>query len=242
MTSYIIEIKECPKCKCLFSSYQLNSCNTIGAIYYTDGAIYGPMYGEGNALIACPSCNSFFWRENLPTLKRVSESNFIRDTDLKLLPQENFINKRAFISLLDKEFWETSAQEKYIRTKAWWAYNDIYRGKAYNEFFLVPEKDYKTGKLRKDKTEEDFKLSFEGKANLLKLLPLLDMSNIDDIIRKSEVFRELGQFDDCINLLNQPFSDSDLVIVNAIRDLAINRKQMVAQIFENASRETHLFR
>lgn len=241
MTSYTIEVKQCPKCNCVFSANQLNSCNTINAIYYSDGAIYGPMYSENNLLITCPNCHGHFWREDVPTSKSISESDFIRDNELQLLPTQNLLGMKNFISLLHEEFWETKAQEKYIRIRAWWSYNDIYRGKAYNEFFQIPNIDFMSGMQRKDMTEDDFKLSFEGKDNLLKLLPLLDTSNLKEIITKSEVFRELGQFDECIKLLDQPFNDRFLPIVNTIKNLAIGKKQMVGQILEKTSNETHLF-
>lgn len=241
MTSYAIEIKQCPNCNSEFSAYHLNSCNTIDAIYYTDGAVYGPMYSEGSALITCPNCNNHFWREDVPTSKCIKESDFYRDAEMQLLPSENLVNGNNFIRLLHQKFWKTEVQEKYIRIRAWWSYNEAYRGKAYNELFHVSEIDFKCGKQRKEMSEEDFVLSPEGRENLLQLLQLLNANNMSEVITKAEVFRELGQFGECLKLLNQPFKDMYLPIVNAIKNLANGRRRMVGQITGKEISEILLF-
>lgn len=64
---------------------------------------------------------------------------------------------------------------------------------------------------------------------------------MSEVITKAEVFRELGQFDECLKLLNQPFSDMYLPTVATIKNLADSGKRMVGQITEKNSSEIHLF-
>ncbi|MCD4675862.1 MAG: hypothetical protein K8S18_07675, partial [Desulfobacula sp.] len=61
MTSYNIEILICGECKSKFAFWNVSSCNTFNALFYTDGSILGPMYDPGQFLIGCPSCDYIFW-------------------------------------------------------------------------------------------------------------------------------------------------------------------------------------
>ncbi len=45
------------------------SCNTFGAIFYTDGYIKGPMYVEESELLTCPGCKKTYWKTDVPTLE-----------------------------------------------------------------------------------------------------------------------------------------------------------------------------
>jgi hypothetical protein len=70
MTSYLIQIKQCPECGCQFKVWAIASCNTIDARFYTDGSVEGSMYEEGSALLTCRNAIDIFGRRMCPPEKR----------------------------------------------------------------------------------------------------------------------------------------------------------------------------
>jgi hypothetical protein len=179
------------------------------------------MHDFGSALMTCQRCRRHQWREDVPTQKSMSEQEYgsLFDKNPESYrsrhpgqgsPQPFFTNH--YEDALHQELWKTEAQEKYIRIRAWWSFNNIYR----------------------EKTTEKFNLTPEQKANLLKLLQLLNEDNPETSIMKAEVFRELGQFDECLKQLDQPFDSRYLSAVNAIKELA-NCKKRHVEIIEEPS-------
>ncbi len=209
MTSYIIEIKKCPDCNCEFIRPMVASCNTFDAKFYTDCFIWGPMYDEGSALLICPGCHKYFWCEDVSTTQSIPESKYFNDSELKSLPFSSplsigFCNNR-YEDVLRKKIWKNIAQEKYIRIRAWWAFNNTYRD---------------------DKTKS-FDISAEQKENFLRLLILLDDNDIDTSIKKAEILRQLGRFDECLKELDSIPDDTAPRIAGAIKRLAICKKRQV---------------
>ena len=217
MTSYRIEIKLCPHCDGKSPLLECISSNTFGAQAYTDGCVVGPMHDFGSALMTCQRCRRHQWREDVPTMKSMSDrdygSLFDRTPESYKNRYPELGSPQPFFTAhyedaLRQELWETEAQEKYIRIRAWWSFNNGYR----------------------EQTTEKFNLSSEQEANLLKLLQLLNKDNPETSIMKAEVFRELGQFDECIKQLNQPFDIKYLPAVNTIKKLANCKKRYVGMI------------
>ena len=60
-----------------------------------------------------------------------------------------------------------------------------------------------------------------------RLLQLLDGDDPHESLIKAEIFREHGQFDECLKLLANPFDERSLQTVDAIKDLAHDRKRKV---------------
>jgi hypothetical protein len=217
MTSYRIEIKQCPYCDGKSPLLECVSSNTFGAQAYTDGCIVGPMHDFGSALMTCQRCGRHQWLEDVPTLKSMSEREYgsllhgnpesYRNRHPELGSPQPFFTDH-YEDALHQELWKTEAQEKYIRIRAWWSFNNTYREKTTTEINLTPEQE----------------------ANLLKLLQLLNKDNPETSIMKAEVFRELGQFDECLKQLDQPFDIRYLSAVNAIKKLANCKKRHVGTI------------
>lgn len=197
MTSYRIEIKKCPNCNTEFLITNLQSNNSFGAKLYTDFSM-GPMQDAGDALLTCPSCFKHQWVADVPTLKSMSDSEFhaFDPYDFKGKPERGNYNLHIDSSIymkspkgfqehhyedaLQQELWKTEAQEKLIRIRAWWSFNNDYREQATEEFNLSPEQE----------------------SNLFKILPLLDQNDLVESVMKAEVLRELGQFEECLKQLD----------------------------------------
>jgi hypothetical protein len=181
MTSYRVEVRQCADCGCQFKTWAVASCNTFGATFYTDGFVDGTMYDEGWALLICPGCNKWLWQEDMPALESMRDSLAWNDPRLSALPDAETVRGRAYEDALRQAIWTNEGQEKYVRIRAWWSFNNPYRGQA----------------------DDQSSLPTEQEENLLSLLKLLSANHWDDRITTAEIFRELGQFDECLEELNQ---------------------------------------
>ena len=208
MTSYSIELKQCPDCDCKFTVWAVASCNTFGAKFYTDGFVDGPMYDEGGALLTCPVCNRYYWEEDVHTLESMLSHQCSDDSELRSFPSAGLVRGRQYEDVLHQALWKNEAQEKYIRIRAWWSFNSAYRDHATEEFALSPEQE----------------------TNLLRLLQLLSTKNSNESVIKAEVLRELGQFEECLKQLDQSFADRHLPTVDAIKKLANSKKRHVGTV------------
>jgi hypothetical protein len=124
------------------------------------------------------------------------------------LPDARHVYGRDYEGALRQAIWKNKAQEKYIRIRAWWSFNSAYRGDPI----------------------KDFNLPSEQEANLRRLLQLLDTNDPDTSITRAEILRELGQFDECLNELDQAFDDAYSRVVDSIKRLAKGRTRQVGTI------------
>ena len=204
MTSYVYELKKCTNCDGEFISNSLRSGNTRGAVFYTDGYMFSPMYSEEVHIVKCPDCGSYLWKNSLSTIKYFSESEFIqyRGTDNLGGSYQPSID---FEHLLLTPIWKNLDQEKYIRIRAWWAYNNRYRPQEYQMEFPLWEKYCRESGL--PIKSRDFSITLEQEKNLHRILELLELQNQNDRLMMAEIHRELGDFTLSISLLDFDFSD-----------------------------------
>jgi len=120
MTSYNIEILICSKCKSKFTFWNVNSCNTFNAIFFTDGTIIAPMYDPGQLLIGCPSCDYVFWPDEKTVVDELRDFNFFKDKEKsKIQSGKPILYGEAVVQKL----WRTNSEEKKIRIRAWQEFN-----------------------------------------------------------------------------------------------------------------------
>ena len=214
MTSYRFNLKRCPSCNCEFSHCDIASSNTFGATFYTDGFVNGPMHEEHGALLQCPGCHTYLWKEDVPTRESVRHSPHWFDAEKRPLPVAWAMSDSGYLDIFHQALWKTLAQEKYIRIKAWWISNHACRSCSADE----------TVSSSKD---EEFLEPAEVEENLTKLLSLLDIDDQHDLIMRAEILRELGRFEECLNLLKQPFDDKYCRTIDVIKKLAdCNNRQV----------------
>jgi hypothetical protein len=209
MTSYWIEIKHCPDCGCQFTAWEVASCNTFGAKFYTDAYVKRPMYDAGCHLLICPECKRYFWREDVPTLESMTDNtyflNYVANSAERRFRDSPWVQGHHYDDMVRQSFWRTTDKEKYIRIRAWWSHNNAYR----------------------ENPTQEFRLSSEQEGNLRRLLQLLDANDPHESLMKAEILRELGDFDECFKLLAEPFEKRFLPTVDAIKALAHDRKRKV---------------
>lgn len=217
MTTYRVDYIACPHCETTFAVQTYNSYNTFGMILYTDGFAHG--IPDRAPLLACARCQRYFWLADANCIKSVDTDYYLTNPKYPLISTNpsGFI-KSYYEQEVDKERWETKEQEKYIRIRAWWAENGKHRN-------LCP------GLWdRSSRVDKRFRVSQKQEDNLLHLMDLLDVSDPSDVIMKAEIHRELGQFDECLKLLNFPFEDQYLQVIDTIKTQAQRKDRKVSVI------------
>lgn len=209
MTSYRIEIATCPGCKTKLAVWGVASRNTIGAKFFTDGFVDGPMYDESGALLACPTCGTVFWRADMSISSSLSDTEFFRNADNRALPTAHKPKLASYPALAERSPWRTAEEEKYVRMRAWWAWNDD---------------------RRRDPSASESPLPRQATVNCERLLEILVGTDDDQTIMRAEICRELGRFQECLTQLDRPFPESYAKAVGVIRRLAGAGKCSVSQM------------
>jgi len=163
----------------------------MGAKWWTDGKVEAHMLPTNDALISCPTCSKPVWVSAAKKLGKVRRASFYPE-DNQVAASGSFAGRASDVeygkSPTADLYLEALAapgvaadQEKYIRMRLWWLWNDIRR-----------------------ETRVATKLSEQEVENLERLIPLLDLSKENGVLAKAEALRELGKFEECIALLDSP--------------------------------------
>ena len=183
-------IRECPHCKAHVVQEETVSGNTIGATYWTDGKREAKMLPDHPWLAKCPECSGLFW---------VDEAVEV-DTGFDAAK-----GKQNVLAPSGKEMLEFLSgpglprdKELYVRVWAWRSANDAWRrvSNATPAFSEAQVQNIKT------------------------LSNLLDQTEPNQRILMAEIARELGDFDNCKNLLSYEFADQFNYAASIIRQLA----------------------
>jgi hypothetical protein len=173
-------IKQCPLCNNYFAEASLRSGNTFGAIYWTDGKREAPSLPNFPALVKCPHCDAFLWREDVAENQgTISLAGILPYKQLNILDM---------LKALQSGIASTPSQMRYLRTRLWWAANDRHRN---------------IGKSLMSRTEDKGMYSHEEalRANMNMLAALLSDTSPEERIMKAELMREMGQFGEVARLL-----------------------------------------
>lgn len=112
------------------------------------------------------------------------------------------------LQIMRKALWRNTKEEIYVRIRVWWLFNAPYRTKT-SLHFDVPE---------------------EQRANLERLLQLLDAPEPNNAIMKAEILRELGRFEECIAGLKSHFEEKYIKVAQTIKELAEKKERCVSKI------------
>jgi hypothetical protein len=213
MTRFSVpDIHQCPDCHGYFLWPNLKSFNTFGIkTTWSDGA--SPMGGmlDGSTARACPTCRAVLWKKDLEVLGTLkSAPRPIRPFCRKLA--EWFGDKHGYLRREDE--WATMPaawkeaehgdrleytdlqralvatresdrdREIFLRRRIWWKTNDHIRrhpdGSRVTEAPIAPEP--------------------ERQANMMRLIELHNIVG-NAFAERAELLRNLGRFDDAIDLL-----------------------------------------
>ena len=196
-------VRECPHCKAHVVQEDTLSGNTIGATYWTDGKREAKMLPDHPALVKCPACSRLFWVDEAVEVDTGFDA-------AKGKQQVLYPSGKEMLEFLSGPALPAN-KELYVRVSAWRSANDAWR--------RVPNA---TPAFSKDQEQ-----------NLKALSDMLDEKEPNQRILKAEIARELGEFDECLQLLSRPFDERYGHAVVFIRKLAEEKVRGV-RAFEQA--------
>lgn len=153
------------------------------------------MHEEFPKLTPCRKCNFLFWVRKQKEVGSYHIEDYLKNLS-KVIPEWKNAKEAAwptmedFSRALELDLAQTLTEELFIRTNIWWNYNDRIRHER-KEFL---------------KTKEEERKWFD---NCKRLMVLLDATDIHERIMKAEVNRNLGDFENCMNILSTLGSDKD---------------------------------
>jgi hypothetical protein len=184
MTPGPLQIIACPQCNALASHTTLLSGNTLGATYWTDGKMIAPMLPDTPAVTQCQNCQKYYWVEDA---EEVGEWNCFEGEPPNPawgdVPEIEELSEPEYFQALEQGIAEDEEQEKLLRLFAWWRRNDAYREEDAETSALAPAADT------------------PWKENLAALAELLDADEPEDRVMQAEIFRELGDFERALQIL-----------------------------------------
>lgn len=179
------EIVCCPKCGQGLLRHSLLSGNTFGAAFYSDGRMVAPMLPEFPAFSRCPSCGAFFWVKDLKGggggRRPYPDIEELTVTETAQFLESGLVHERG--------------QEIFVRIKLWHAFGDRVRDSRSEE-----ENGRCETKLIETPEEQEL---WEG--NLRRLLELQP----EEELMIAEIYRQLGQFDEAMEVLNAVLTDEE---------------------------------
>ena len=201
-------IRECPHCKGHFKEDTIASGNTFGARYWTDGKMEADMLPEVDWLVVCPNCLKPLWIEFTAEVGRVERPFKESEGDYKgadKLEHGHTPTAESYLMAL-RDASLSPEDQAYIRFRLWRLWNDPRR------------------KSRKPQPLKNYEI-----MNLEALLKLLDGEDIDELVTKAEINRELGRFNEAIQLLDWPDKSADGSRIEFIRQLARDKDHRVRE-------------
>ena len=213
------KVCECPKFKGPARVFTLLSGNTLGAEVWTDGKMIAPMLPTPPEITRCQHCGHYYW---ISDAKVVGYLGYLHDDETLKVPSAWKTAERVR-ELTEAEYLEAirlgaadnGEKELRLRIWAWWSSNDPLRTKSQRPI---------------NRTNSVFIRSPEAIMNMERLLELLDIKELNQRLKKAELLRELGRFDDAINLLDHPFPRKYKTIVALVRRLAQEEDFIVRKI------------
>ena len=200
-------IMKAPGCKKPVKFSSINSGNTIGATFWTDGKCEAPMWPDEPWLRKSPSEGILFWSDEC---EEIGQIDFFADEESKPEWEElEFAEEPTeadYLAATSNGIANTEERLRYIRMRLWWSGNDPIRRKEINQ------------------------LSQEHLQNLSKFASILSEDDTNQKLMKAEVLRELSRFNEALKLLEGDFPDDYQDTVHRIRELTVAQNNNVATL------------
>jgi hypothetical protein len=196
-------VVHCPNCNRKLSQRTLLSGNTFGARQWTDSKMDAPMLPHYPDLARCPSCGGFLLFSQARKATR-QPKGYNEPTNAPYTPDPT---EEEWLDALAQGIFDDAEEEEYGRLQAWHAANDPRR-----------ETD-ETGSTAQTTSEE---FSPRARANLEALEALLARKddNPDALLLRAEIHRELGRFQESLDLLSRITDDDYAMPRDLIRQLS----------------------
>ena len=199
-------VYECPQCASLFQRGSVISGNSFGADIYSDGSMDKTHLGNYPSFTRCRQCGHFFWVDEAKVVGAMSFDDIpfhIEGEDPESLkgyirrkrekyaaewydsPHAAYLTLDNYYFAINNKLYRNDKEEKYLRKLAWWLEN--FRDKS--------------GVAAKRSSVE----LQRRVRNMRRLAQLLDESDpyFMQGLMKADIYRQLGEFDNCLLILNR---------------------------------------
>ncbi len=205
-----ILILQCPECKKLIKRRTLASGNTFGAKHYSDDKVEAPHLPALPVLSKCTHCDTIFWLEDIEEIGSYSYGE-TKDEEWEAAEYAKFLDiDDLFRALTLDDVVAEKNDEMFIRKSIWWAYNDRVR---------------KGEKLHGDAEDES-----KWRDNIHRLMALFDREVDYEKIFIAELNRNLGNFEECVRIIDSITSTDLGWVKQAIKEECQNRNTLVVQL------------
>lgn len=186
-------IYECSNCGNLLRRVSLQSGNNFGELVYSDGNSFAPMLWGFPQLVKCPKCQTFLWMKRLKEVGQYDLNEKQINPSWKNAHSVSFLDIDDYYLALEK-IKLNKKNEIFIRIRIWWEFNN---------------------KLRDGDKTFDLQEERHWEKNCERLLELLKPTNINMQITIAELYRNLGAFEKCMELI-QAINDDDYAWIKNI--------------------------
>ncbi|HEY1129898.1 MAG TPA: hypothetical protein VGF12_10875 [Roseateles sp.] len=179
---------QCPGSAELRQAPSINSGNTFGATFWTDGYMVAPMLPQFPAITRCTTDGPFFWVSSAQVVGRFQPGQRHPAPPQAWLdaPVVRALTGDEFLQAIAQGLGETADRLSHLRHRVWWEANHAHR---------------RATEVQDPTSESDFPPGSATRANLEALLASLEESDPEQLLTKIEALRELARFDEADRLL-----------------------------------------
>lgn len=171
---------KCPKCGNILSKGSVIDGNPLVGTFFSDEKKLSPFDPEYPEIGKCKRCGNLLWLDE-SNIVGSDKKIILYNTRILLSQRARFIDIEDYFKALDLGMGYNREKEVYLRKQIWWEHND---------------RLLERGRMFKDKNDE-----IKWENNLKRLLELLIDEDPTEKIMKAEIYRNLGHFEDCQNVL-----------------------------------------
>jgi hypothetical protein len=186
------------------------SGNTFGAELFSDGKQIAQMLPEFPNLTKCKKCETILWLNEMKEMGTCKAWGEKIKSEWKNADRADFLSITDLFRALELDTVKNNKEkEKIVRHRIWWTFNDrIREGKNY---FVREE-------------EEN-----SWKQNCLRLIELFDIADDNQKIMTAELYRNLGEFDACMEVVNSLEKNFDW-ITERFKNECRNRNKLLIKL------------
>ncbi|QDD09411.1 hypothetical protein FIT65_02700 [Candidatus Methylopumilus planktonicus] len=184
----------------------MSSGNTFTAQFWPDGFMKAPMMPEMPPLFHCPSCEEFIWRRDCKEIDEVHGYDEMKEKYPEVQSYKDPTIDTFMLALEEKGL--TKGREGYIRTKLMHFFNDENRD---SEIPISQPSDMQI-------------------ENYKRLLVIANKNDANDTILRAEIYREMGEYDKSLELLEKVKDKDFATNVLVLKELCKNKDSRVMEI------------
>ncbi|MGY6521306.1 MAG: hypothetical protein ACXIUD_06225 [Mongoliitalea sp.] len=178
----------CPHCSGAVLQERVTSANGIGARYYSDGLVKGPYLPRIVLVTRCGHCSQIFWLDEILLLDKIEDE----PTDQLAINKSVFfrlhgtyafhLDKEGLMEALHEKCFRTPQEEVYLRQRLLWLLNEP----------LLSSENF---------PNEEHQLTW--KENCMVLIQLLKPVSEHEFLLLAELYRNIQDFDACMDTLDR---------------------------------------